>query len=215
MKTLGCHTQCDLETPCSVVTPCRVVYGKGGRRRKPCCFVFRWKYVSLSSYLNGVALAHKSLLLLLYGFLRNTWLTHSVIGWCFLFSFTKNSTLLSCVCFLHWWIWKYLQSSERAGGCLSHAAVCHPSDTLPLAHTDTLRGRLAQWYVYWEALDNRKGGGCCRNVTTIDKGAGKKREKQTWNLIFRHSHTNHLSTAYTIMYSRSRIKLTAMHKTGR
>lgn len=146
---------------------------------------FYLKYVLLSRCLIGVALAYESTkhyyyYYWFYRFLRNTWLTHLVIGWCLIFPLTENSTLLSCicVCFLHWWIWKYLQSSERAGGCLSHAAVCHPSDTLPLAHTDTLRGRLAQWYVYWEALDNRKGGGCCRNVTTIDNGAKKKKKKK-------------------------------------
>ena len=43
-----------------------------------------------------------------------------------------------------------------------------------LTHTQSRRGRagVAQWYVYWEALDNRKGGGCCWNVTTIDKKHG-------------------------------------------
>lgn len=37
--------------------------------------------------------------------------------------------------------------------------------------------KVAQWYVYWEALDNRKGGGCCWNVTTIDI---KLTQKSKW-----------------------------------
>lgn len=38
--------------------------------------------------------------------------------------------------------------------------------------------QMAQWYVYWEALDNRKGDGCCWNVTIIDQKTPKKKKKK-------------------------------------
>lgn len=61
--------------------------------------------------------------------------------------------------------------------CSGLAVSCRaPSDWQFLTRTQAKgrRTRVAQWYVYWEALDNRKGGGCCWNVTTIDEKHGRE-----------------------------------------
>lgn len=85
--------------------------------------------------------------------------------------------------------------------------------------------QMAQWYVYWEALDNRKGDGCCWNVTIIDQKNPKKKEEKkdhrhqhpyletrTHARTHSHSYTNilHLHSNH----SRER-EIVSMHRTRR
>lgn len=74
------------------------------------------------------------------------------------------------------------------------------------------RARVAQWYVYWEALDNIKGGGCW-NVTTIDKKHGVElpyldTHTDTQSLI--HTHTLLTSTSIN---PKKKKNLTTTHRT--
>lgn len=79
---------------------------------------------------------------------------------------------------------------------------------LTVSHsTHWRRGRLAQWYVYWEALDNRKGGGCCWNVTTIDE------KTWTWNLLSRHTHTRTHTPHHNSLWKREKTYSNAQDET--
>lgn len=75
---------------------------------------------------------------------------------------------------------------------------------------------MAQWYVYWEALDNRKGGGCCWNVTTIDKKHGHELPNlDTHTHTHWHKHTHIHTPHFQSHHSKEKKKLTAMHRTRR
>lgn len=60
--------------------------------------------------------------------------------------------------------------------CWRLAVSCRLSSSWQLFTRSDSQAKVAQWYVYWEALDNRKGGGCCWNVTIIDKKKTQKKE---------------------------------------
>lgn len=72
--------------------------------------------------------------------------------------------------------------------------------------------QVAQWYVYWEALDIRKNrSGCCWNVRTIDRKHGHQFPYLNTN-SFIHTCTRNQTPSIRLLL---REKITAMHGTRR
>lgn len=108
---------------------------------------------------------------------------------CCLWQWGLNLTARMCSCGFYRWVWEKVQTSLQAGPA---NAGCHHPDSF-FTRSDS-EAKVAQWYVYWEALDNRKGGGCRWNVTTIDKKKQQERTKKTWtgNLLSLHAQAHAL-----------------------
>lgn len=96
---------------------------------------------------------------------------------------------------------KFRLSSRRS-------VSCRLSSVWQLFTRSDSEAKVAQWYVYWEALDNRKGGGCCRNVTTIDKKRTQKIKMDRKTRILTRAGTRAPQTNLGK-------ELTAMHRTRR
>lgn len=105
-----------------------------------------------------------------------------------------------------------LRKAPKFRACLRLGVSCRvSSDWHLLKQCKGRRARVAQWYVYWEALDNIKGGGCW-NVTTIDK---KKHGVELPYLDTRTDIRSLIHAGTPPLPSIQRRRKTSRHRTGR
>lgn len=109
--------------------------------------------------------------------------------------FWSDGTMTTCVRFTDG-SWECLQSSDGAWGLWSHAD-CHHTDSL--SHTAQKDGeQVAQWYVYWEALDNRK-----RWWLLLECHNHRQKQNKTWTSTPLSTHAHPRTHTDTHVHSRT------------